>query len=634
MKLVTIDFETYWSNEHTLSKMSPIAYVTHPDTEIISVAIKRPREKPLVAFGEDIEDLLGEVDWGNTLAVGHNMSEFDAMILAWRYGIRPKMWGCTLAMARPIHAKGVGGSLASLAKHYGLTEKGTMPISTKGKHLCDFTQGEIDQMEVYNAGDVITTEELFFKLYPLTTARELRLIDITTRMLVEPQFELDIDLLDQTEAEQMAAMDDMLARIGVLMRMKGAIGELPAGDPLDQIRKVLSSTPRFANVLASLGVDVPTKVSPTTGKRIPALAKTDAEFTALLESDDDIVSMVSNARLGVKSTMTLSRIARFREACVRGRIPVALRYYGADTTGRWSGTMKMNQQNLPRVSPKKPRASDVLRKCLRAPKGYKVVVSDLSGIELRVNHTLWRVASTMEMFLRDPNADLYSEAAAEKLWVSVDEVTPEQRQGEKVEQLGLGFGAGAPAFQRVAWTMFGMKIDDSAAAESVRDWRERYKPIVHGWRACDQALAHMVSGSGTVIDPWGLCTTVRHGIRTPRGFIRYPGLRRMVVNGSPTWVYGKYNTPIYGSKVDENIVQHLAGHRMCDAIEAFSRSDLGRHYPLALTVHDELVYVVRETDAEEVLETLDYYLRQPVDWWPELITWSKGSIADNYGDAK
>ena len=51
-------------------------------------------------------------------------------------------------------------------------------------------------------------------------------------------------------------------------------------------------------------------------------------------------------------------------------------------------------------------------------------------------------------------------------------------------------------------------------------------------------------------------------------------------------------------------------------------------------VHEELVYVVDEAAAPGVLDDVQSIMRTPPDWWPELVTWSEGDIADNYGDAK
>ena len=54
----------------------------------------------------------------------------------------------------------------------------------------------------------------------------------------------------------------------------------------------------------------------------------------------------------------------------------------------------------------------------------------------------------------------------------------------------------------------------------------------------------------------------------------------------------------------------------------------------ALMVHDELVYVVPDEEAQSVLDTVQDVMRTPPTWWPELVTWSEGDIADTYGDAK
>src|SRR6056300_1368227 len=121
MKVVTLDFETYWSQTHSLRKMSTIDYCMHEDTQIISCALKVGNGPTEVEFGEDdVRDMLDSIDWSDAWVVGHNMSEFDCMLLSWRFGVDPFMWGCTMAMARPIHAKTTGLSLAALGEHYGI----------------------------------------------------------------------------------------------------------------------------------------------------------------------------------------------------------------------------------------------------------------------------------------------------------------------------------------------------------------------------------------------------------------------------------------------------------------------------------------------------------------------------------
>ncbi len=170
MKICTIDLETFWDVGHSLTKMSPIAYCMHPDTEIISCAFKFGNQETEVIFGEDeVKQYCDSVDWSQYWVVGHNMSGFDSMILSWRLNIKPLLWGCTLAMARPIHAKDVGLSLAKLVTHYGLGVKDNFALlQTKGKRLSDFTEQEIADMGVYNKADVDQCYNLLLRLIPQT----------------------------------------------------------------------------------------------------------------------------------------------------------------------------------------------------------------------------------------------------------------------------------------------------------------------------------------------------------------------------------------------------------------------------------------------------------------------------------
>jgi hypothetical protein len=638
MKICTVDLETYWSVTHSLTKMSPIAYCMHPETEIISCSFKFNDDSSFVVVGEDaVQAYVDSVDWSEYWVVGHNLSGFDAMILSWRLGIKPKLWGCTLAMARPIHAKDVGLSLAKLVEHYNLGYKNqSILFNTKGKHLIDFTEQEVADMCRYNADDTDQCYGLLRKLMPQTKRDEVKLIDQTIRMLVEPQFTADLDLLrrtlvEETERRKLAMID--------------AAHAMDVYDPLASEEenvaatlKVLSSAPKFAKFLLTLGVEVPLKVSNTTGKEIPALAKTDQEFLDLQEHDNPVVAAAAAARLDAKSTILQTRIQAFidaAEAHPDNMVPIPLKYYGADTTGRWSG-WGYNPQNLPRVNPYNPRLSDALRKSLRAPEGYKVVVADLSGIELRVNHFLWKEPSSSEMFTKDPeNADLYKDFASRLYDVPYEEVSKQQRQVGKVAHLGLGFGAGWKTFMTVAKIMGGVELGEHESQEIVDKWRSEYYNITKGWRTCHSVLPTIMRGATSeAVDPWGMVIPVPQGLKTPKGVIRYPDLRtERNDDGRMEFVYGhgRNKARIYAGKIDENIVQHLARCVIADnSLEVHQRLGLTP----ALMVHDELVYVVPESEAQEVLDVVQDIMRTPPTWWPELITWSEGDIADTYGDAK
>lgn len=641
MNVITLDYETYWDSSHSLSKMPAMSYVMHPDTEIQSCAVKLGEGPTRVVFGEtSLRKLFSKLDWHNSLVLSHNNEGFDSMITAWRFGVKPKMWGCTMAMARPVFAKTAGCSLKAVGAVLcpELGAKGSLEATnTKGKRLADFTPDELEAMRVYNVQDVELCYGIFKALLPQTGAEEMKQIDATIRMLVEPQFELDMPLLKKSLKAEVARKHAALMDVATL------IGAYEAGmtdeEAAEAARKTLASAPQFARLLTDLGVEVPTKPSPSDPeKMIPALAKTDQAFIDLQEHEDPVVAGAACARLGVKSTILETRIGKFLEVgeLLEGKFPVPTRYYGADTTGRRSGWM-YNPLNLPRVDPKNPKASDTLRNSMRAPKGYKVVVADLSGIELRMAMFMWKVPYAMELFAKDrANADLYRFFAANHLYgVEEAAVTKQQRQVAKVAMLGLQYGAGAATFRKVAKIMGRVDLDEAESAKIVGVYREAHPEIVRGWRRSQDALEYMYTGeSAEALDPWGLALPVEEGIRSPKGRIRYPGLRREKSDtGKDEWVYGegRHKARIYGPKCVENQNQHLSRFVIADALlEMKRRTGL---FP-AMEVYDELVYVVPEAEADQCLKTLLGVMRTPPKWFPQLLVWAEGDIADTYGAAK
>lgn len=644
MQIITIDLETFWSQTHSLTKMDPISYVTHPETEIISCSIKVGSGQTKVIFGEGkLRAFFASVDWSKFAVLGHNLAEFDAMILAWQFGVKPALWLDTLAMARPHYAKSVGLSLAKLAKHFGVGEKDSSAlINTKGKHLEDFTEQEIADMRVYNRDDSDMCHGIFQHLREMTSAKELWVIDTTVRMLTEPRFVVDIPMLRAAlSIERDRKLQDLLA-------VAKAVGLPPAQaeDLQEEIKTTLASAAKFAKFLEHLGVQVPTKPSPTNPENtIPALAKTDDAFVALTEHEDHRIAAAARARLSVRSTIVETRLQRFIDVAEanRGKMPIPLRYYGADTTGRWSGNMSLNMQNMPRVDDRDPaNPSNAMRKCLKAPPGHKVIVSDLSGIELRVNMFLWQVPYAMELFTADPEkADLYKELAATVFGVSAPDVTTDQRRVGKAQHLGCGYMLGNPeTFVTVARTMAGARITVDEARGYIKHYRQQHPQVVNGWYKCQDMLSMMLLDVETPVDPWGLVRTAKDRLVLPSGrCIYYPHLRAQDAGFWPSgdkkvaWLYGegRHKTFIFGGKITENIVQALARDILVDNMLAYYKLTGLRPQH---TVHDELIYIVPGADAQRRLDQLLQVMRTPPTWWPELAVWAEGDVAGRYGDAK
>ena len=632
------DLETFWSPTHTLTKLNPVEYCMHRDTEIQSMSCAFDDEPMQFIRGEEaIRDYIAGHDFANTLAVAHNMSGFDAMLLAWRLGLRPGMWGCTLAMAKPVYRAEVGGSLSKLCDHLKLGHKGSLEATnTKGRKGSSFSAAEWQAMEAYNNLDTELCRRLFKHLLPHIPKREMQVIDMTIRMLVSPKIRVDVPMLQAALAEEKERKENA---IETLREQLGLAWE-------SQLQKVLMSNPQFADLLKILGVEPPLKISPTTGKETFAFAKQDEGMLGLLEHDNPLVQAAASTRLGVKSTILESRIETFltMAAATGGRMPIALNYCGA-ATWRWSGGFKANQQNLPRCNPKVPKPSDALRMSLIAPKGHKIVVADLSGIELRVNHFLWQVPSSMELYAGDAEADLYKEFASNFYGISKDQVTKDQRQFAKMVQLGLGFGMGWRKFKEGA-KKDGYTLSDNEARDVVTRWRQLYREIANGWSRCDEALnyiggkvlteSYLADGNyvpgrllyENPIDPWGLCVTGKDCINTPFGKLRYPSLHQ---EGDGEWWYGegRFRSKAYGGLICENLVQHLARQVLVGQM-----LKIQKQYPIAHTVHDEVILVVPDAEAQDALDFMLDTMKTPPNWWPDLVLFAEGDIADSYGKAK
>jgi DNA polymerase I-like protein with 3'-5' exonuclease and polymerase domains len=413
MRTVTIDFETYYSKDFSLSKITTENYIRHKDFQTIGFAYKVNDEEPQWITGSDdkIAMCLAALDLENSYVIAHNMA-FDGAILAWRYGIVPKYYIDTLSMARPITGLTVGGSLSALAKKFALGEKGTEVINALGKRREDFTPQQMALYGEYCKNDVQLTWNLYHILRKFNPPKEMYIQDLMLRMFTDPVLELDKvtleDHLTNVQLKKKKLMDRIDASIG---------------------RDALMSNPKFAEVLTKLGVTPPTKISLRTQKETYAFGKTDQEFKALLEHHNPAVQAVVAARLGVKSTLEETRTESFLGIAERGPLPILLNYWGAHT-GRASGGDKMNLQNLPR--------GGALRKSIKAPPGHKLIAVDSSQIEARVVAWFAGQADLVEDFRN--NVDIYSKFASyvygrpiDRKRKEIDPTTGKEFNPDKVE---------------------------------------------------------------------------------------------------------------------------------------------------------------------------------------------------------
>jgi DNA polymerase I-like protein with 3'-5' exonuclease and polymerase domains len=604
--IITLDFETYYAQDYTLSKGTTEEYIRSPRFEVIGVAVK-VNDGPTEWFSgthEETRAFLSRYDWANSFALAHN-TMFDGAIMSWRFGIKPKVWLDTLCMARALHGVEVGGSLKAVAERYGVGEKGNEVVNAKNKRLADFTREELSRYASYCVNDVDLTRDVFKIMVEKFPKQELKLIDLTLRMFIDPVLDLDTGLLETHLDKIKDWKDELLDKSGTT-------------------KEDLMSNPKFAELLKGLDVDPPMKISPTTGKETYAFAKTDEGFKALAEDEDVRVQALVAARLGNKSTLEETRTQRFIDISKRGLLPVPIRYYAAHT-GRWGGDDKINLQNLPSRGPN----AKALKRSIIAPEGQMIVEADSAQIEARVLAWLAEQEDLVTAFTN--KEDVYKKMASKIYGVQEEDVTKEQRFVGKTTILGAGYGMGAPKFQ-LQLKSFGTDIELHEAQRVIKIYREANDMISKLWKDANNSIKYMYQGGVLQFGRQGVLEVVDGGVRLPSGLVmRYDDLRGEQNEKGAEYTYKtrRGRTRIYGGKVIENVCQGIA---RCIIGEQMLK--IAKRYRVVLTVHDSIACCVPYYEADYCKAYVEECMRWTPDWAKGLPVDCEAGIGVNYGDTE
>lgn len=609
MDLITLDFETYYSREYSLSKMTTEEYVRDPRFEVIGVGVKVNSAETEWASGthKQIEDYLHGFNWADSLVLAHN-TMFDGAILSWRFDIHPKALADTMHMARALHGVETSAALKAVAQRYDVGTKGTEVVRAMGKQREDFSLDELSTYGDYCVNDVDLTYRLFNIMARKFPRKELKLIDLTLRMFTEPTLELNDGLLNKH-------LENVKERKAQLMVEAGI-----------EDRKDLMSNQKFADLLTSLDVIPPTKISPTTEKETYAFAKSDEEFKALLEHDDDKVQALVAARLGTKSTLEETRTKRFIGISKRGPLPVPVRYYAAHT-GRWGGDDKINLQNLPSRGPN----AKALKSAIIAPEGHTVIEADSAQIEARVLAWLAEQDDLVSAFTN--KEDVYKKMASTIYGVAVEDVTKDQLFVGKTTILGAGYGMGAIKFQ-AQLKSFGFDMELDEARRVINIYRDTNWKISQLWRNCQNMLRYMVQGDKLLIGKPGVLNIDPTGkaVILPSGLpMFYHDLFMQEEEKGPQYYY-KVRAgakKIYGGKVVENVCQAIA---RCIIGDQMLR--IAKRYKVVLTVHDSIVCCVPDAETADAKAYVEESMRWVPEWAAGLPIDCEAGTAKSYGECE
>jgi DNA polymerase-1 len=229
-------------------------------------------------------------------------------------------------------------------------------------------------------------------------------------------------------------------------------------------------------------------------------------------------------------------------------------------TGRLSSS-NPNLQNIPRDSS--------VRSLFVAPPGYELLVADYDQIELRVMCMFSHDPKMSEFFLT--GEDIHAGAAALVLNKPVSEVTPEERQLGKGVNFLTAYGGGAQKLARTTG------IDEDHAKFVIDRYYKQFSGITK-WKqdviAFGKAKGYVSTMSGRR----------RHlvDLMSPDSQLRSRAERQAV------------NAVVQGSAAD------ICKKAMIDVYQAFQAHEA----QMLVQVHDELVVMVKEEEADKLLPVL------------------------------
>jgi DNA polymerase len=230
-----------------------------------------------------------------------------------------------------------------------------------------------------------------------------------------------------------------------------------------------------------------------------------------------------------------------------------------------------------------------------APKGMKLVVTDLASIEARVLPWLAGDEKTLDVFRS--GKDIYKHMAAGIYNKDYSEIDGDMRFIGKVAVLALGFQGGVNAFMSMGKN-YGVDIDETLATETVRSYRRANKRIVGLWREMNDGVmdvidrTHKRKSVGRLLinleDEW---LTVQ--LPSGRKLAYYKPLNedhdnsgRMKTTFMGIGFTRKFmRIDTYGGKIVENVTQAVARDVLAANLSVIEEAG----YEIVATVHDEVV---------------------------------------------
>lgn len=662
---VCVDFETYYDDLYGLgeNKLTGLEYITDRRFKAHMMGVVYDHANTELVPSDKIQYVVDE--WRKQQAMGEKITllahntPFDGLILSHHYGFIADYYCDTKAMSAGLwHHQ--SSSLKELAIRLWPDDpsmrKGDELIQAKG--MRDLPPDVYQSVGGYCIQDARLCDAAFARLRAIFPADELDIIDIVTRMTVDPQFELDFDLIERYIPFLERQRKEVIAKSGLHVfaetynpdkkgRPQFALEwekELKKGRVQPEDRnfflalKTLNSTPAFSAWLTHQRIAIPMKPNDK-GKMIPAFGQQDFVYQQMTARHPQHRA-VWEARKVAKSNTALTRAVRYHNTALAfgGKIPLPLKY-GVAHTHRFGGAEKLNAQNLQRNAAKDHPHGDLrpgaLRRAILAPPDQYVYVADSSNIEAR---QLAYVSDNI------PLLEVFANKGDPYIWMAEDiynrplnkKDNPTERGVGKATLLGSGYGMGKDRFKDYLNTgPLGMPPiffkDEAMYGFIISTFRRKNHQVPDLWARGDHWLIEMAEPDCNI--DYKMLRIRHQRIILPSGLaLEYPNLRYDQKRGS--WVYDSKEegvaTSIWGGTLVENIMQALTAvfiKEKMRAIHAYFKPLGGR---VALQVHDEVIALGPRENAEQHMAEMLRLMCIAPDWAPGLPVDAEGDYAHNY----
>ena len=592
MYTFALDYETYYDKDCSIKTLGPLGYFSHPEFDAYRVSVWGDEGTKFVGHPKDF-------DWDKLKGhrvLSHNASFDETLYLygakqSWWPLVDYAEWHCTADLSvycsLPRSLKGATTVLFDL--EISKSTRDNMSGKTWESMSEDF-QREVDE---YALKDSELCLKLWEELSPSWPKHE-RAISALNRKIVQRGIPIDYDLLQKNK--------DVIEH-----KLFDAKNSIPWAKELP-----ILSRNAFNVECRKVGIEPPASMALTSEEANEFIKEYGEKYPFIVAVRDFRRINALKKKLQSFEYATLDDL-RYYGGCF---------YFGAHT-GRYSGSGgNLNLQNLPRAE----HFGVNLRHMIRAPKGKKLIIADLSQIEVR---TLFYLAKAKEMLERISNCNDIYEVFAYRLGMYQPNTSyhPTYRKNFKefdggklrhiVKQiiLGCGYGVSAKKFAQITG------MSEKEAARGVRLYRLNFRHVVKLWNNYQRQV---VVANYNQKDFF---------IELPSGRkLKYGKVKKNVGDNRTNYVVYQYKggkqVPMraWGGLLTENASQALSRDIFSDMMLRLE----DRGIKTIFHVHDEFIIEVDEEKAEDTLKEVLEIMSTPPTWIPDIPLEAEGKIVNKY----